>query len=174
MMLPLTACKLSPVSNLYMEDEVVVEKESYGATQNKSLNLQVPCDNGDIFQNGICINKDLPLSPSIRRFLGKAGENETFPNLIKISGVTDRYDAQKPEHLYKVLPYWRSSIDARLYVGAANNWTNFPQGFPNSIPNMGGQAVMLGYVDPENFDYDNKINNTNPFITSSAIHPFVS
>lgn len=167
------SCKINSTANIYGEISQEPERNIASNPENRNLNINVPCDNGDAFINGVCVNKELPLAPSIRRFLGKAGENEVFPETIQISGATDRYEANRPDHIYKVLPYWRPTLDARLYIASANNWTNHPAGFPNNIPNMGGITPMLAYLDPENFDYDGKINNANPFIASASIHPIV-
>lgn len=172
-MINLSACKFIPMGNIFGNHSVESDNAIGRSPSTKDLHLEIPCTDGDILIDGICRNAELPLPPSIRRFLGKAGENETFPEKTTISSANDRYESNHPDHIYKVIPYWRPSLDARLYIASANNWTNFPIGFPNSIPNMGGITPMLGYLDPENFDYDHKIHNTNPFVTSASIHPIV-
>jgi len=137
------------------------------------FSFTVPCNNGDKEEMGVCKNKDLPLSPSIKRFLGKAGEKESFPGGIPISAAEDRYELNLPDRMYKVFPYMRPTLDGRLYLGSGNNWTNYPQTNPKSIPDMGGFAGVISYLDPENFDYDQRINNGNPMVTSLPIHPIV-
>lgn len=136
-----------------------------------SFGFSVECEADEEILNGLCINTNLPLTPSIKRFLGKAGHNETFPNTIPISGITNRHEADQGEK-YKILPYYRSSLDARLYIGSTINWTNYPTTQPKSIPGAGIFSPFISYYDPEYVGYNHKVTK-NPFIATSLIHPLI-
>ncbi len=122
----------------------------------------------DLIVNGVCQNRELPTVPPIRRDLLKAGHKEEDRHT---SGANDYYrEDLRSNQQYKVLPYWRPSLDGRLYLAASNNWTNLPRQSTIS----GNKGLVLLYMDPERFDYDLKTaNRTNPLVSGYVVHPLV-
>lgn len=173
--------------SIFLMSKNATTKSSIGISKNLNQNLKrapasttamtssfgfsVPCEPEEIIENNLCINVELPQAPSIRRFLGKAGHNEVFPTTIPISGISNRHEIDQGTK-YKILPYHRSSLDARLYLGSSINWTNYPITQPKFIPNANVHQPIITYFDPELIEQDHVV-KTNPFVNTTLVHPFI-
>lgn len=128
------------------------------------------CKDSEKELNGICVNKNLPPKPSITRGYGKASrKDDSMPATIGGNDWRPVDQFENPE--YKILPYFRTSLDGRLILAGGNNWFNKP--LFSSIPSMGGFAVSFMVFDPEEIAEDQKIKNTNPMVSGYPLHPFM-